>query len=261
MVHRVKSKQAVVYSPEELAGIRQAAQAAAEVLRQLTACLRPGLSTGELDELAERLIKETGGVSAFHGYRGFPGQVCISLNEEVVHGIGRRERLIESGDLVSLDVGVRLNGYYGDNATTVCVGGAAEQSRGKLLNAGKRALEAGISQARAGGYVNDIGRAIEEYAEASGYKVVRDFVGHGCGRQLHEPPEVPNFAARKPGVKLRSGMVLAIEPMLNQKGGEVKVDRDGWTVRTRDGGLSVHFEYMIAVTNGEAEILTWPKKA
>ncbi len=261
MTARVRSRRAVIYGPREIDGIRLAAQATAGVLRELVRALRPGLSTGELDDLAGELIRATGGESAFFGYRGFPGQICISLNDEVVHGIGRKERFVQLGDLVSLDVGIRLHGFVGDTATTHCVGDLPDEPRKQLLEATRQCLQLGIGAARAGGRVNDIGRAVEQHARKAGYSVVRDFVGHGCGRRLHEPPEVPNFACRQPGVLLQTGMVLAIEPMLNQGDDKVSVDADGWTVRTRDRGLSAHFEHMIAITNGEAEILTWPKKA
>ncbi len=259
MSRTVRSQSTVVYQPSEIDRIRQAAQCTATVLHQLAAALTPGMSTGEVDRLAAELILASGGESAFHGYHGFPGQICISLNDEVVHGIGNPARIIQSGDLVSLDVGIRLHGFIGDTALTCCVG-ASKPEQEQLLTAGRTCLERGIAAARAGGHVNDIGRAIESTARQSGYSVVRDFVGHGCGKHLHEPPEVPNFQCPRPGPELRNGMVLAIEPMINQGGRQVTVDDDGWTVRTRDGSSSVHFEHMIAINNGEAEILTWPKK-
>ncbi len=261
MVRARRARKAAVYQPRDIEGIKAAAQATAEVLRELAGALRPGVSTGELDQLAARLISATGGQSAFRGYRGFPGQICISVNDEVVHGIGRPECILQAGDLVSLDVGIRLNGYIGDTAITRCVGGSPSRLQERLLDITRQCLEVGIGAARAGRPVNDIGRAIETHALAAGFSVIRDFVGHGCGRHLHEPPEVPNFACTKPGVELQPGMVLAIEPMLCQGSGQIVVNPDGWTARTRDGGLSAHFEHMIAITNADAEILTWPKKA
>lgn len=253
-----RPKRTQIYKADELAGIRKAAGSAATILKKLLDSLRPGLSTWELNELAFELIKETGGTSAFHGYRGFPGQICISVNDEVVHGIGRKDKIIELNDLVSLDVGVKLNGFNGDNASTKCIGGDSDSKDAALLKAGRECLEVGIAAARAGNRVTDIGREIENHARQAGFPVVRDFVGHGCGRELHEPPEVPNFACKRPGIKLLPGMVLAIEPMLNQGSAEIKVDNDGWTVRTKDRLKSVHFEHMITITNGKAEILTWP---
>ena len=252
----------IIHSRSEVEGIRRAAQTTAWVRDELCRRVRPGMSTGELDRIARTLIAETGGTSAFNGYHGFPGQICISINEEVVHGIGNADRLIAAGDLVSLDVGVRLEGFIGDTATTVPAGGGTSAEARRLVGVAKQALQAGIARARCGNTVNDISKAVQETVESSGFSVVRDFVGHGCGCELHEPPEVPNFAQSHPGARLRAGMVLAIEPMVNSGSYHVTVDeKDGWTVRTRDGGLSAHVEHMVLITKDEPEILTWPKTA
>lgn len=252
----------VIHSPREIVGIRAAADAAARVLDELCAAVRPGMSTLELDELAEGRIRATGGTSAFLGYHGYPGQICISLNDEVVHGIGRADRILAPGDLVSLDVGVCLAGCIGDNARTVCVGREPSPEQQALLDATRDALAAGIAAAVNGKFVNDISRAVEAVVRARGFAVVRDFVGHGCGTALHEPPEVPNFAQPGRGPRLQPGMVLAIEPMVNQGTHRVAVDpQDKWTVRTADGAPSAHFEHMVLITKDNAEILTWPKTA
>jgi len=254
-------RKVIIHSEKDVAGIKLAAQAAAWVRDRLRRTIRPGLTTLELDLRAADLIREAGGDSAFLGYRGFPGQICISLNDEVVHGIGRPDRVISPGDVVSIDVGVRLNGFIGDTATTVCVPpGDAPLSR-KLLATTKESLVAGMAAARAGNYINDISTAVESVVRRAGFTVVRDFVGHGCGRELHEPPEVPNFAQSHRGPKLRPGMVLAIEPMVNSGGANVVVEDDGWTVRTTDGGLSAHFEHMALITKDKPEILTCPRTA
>lgn len=255
-------RQVVIHSEREIPGIRAAAQAAAQVLAELCAAVRPGLSTGQLDEIAGDLIRATGGTSAFLGYHGYPAQACISLNQEVVHGIGRADRIILPGDLISLDVGVCLQGFIGDNARTVCAGREPSSDQQALLDTTRDSLVAGIAAARGGAFVNDISRAIEAVVRNGGFSVVRDFVGHGCGTALHEPPEIPNFAQRSRGPRLQPGMVLAIEPMVNQGTHRVSVDpNDKWTVRTADGALSAHFEHMVLITKDNAEILTWPKTA
>jgi methionyl aminopeptidase len=255
-------RQAVIHTPDEIPGIRAAAQAAAVALRRTCEAVRPGMSTLDLDQLAGQFIRDTGGTSAFHGYHGYPAQICISLNEEVVHGIGSAERIIMPGDLVSLDVGVCLDGFIGDNAYTVCAGGNPTAEQQALMDCTRLSLEAGIAAAKNGNYINDISRAIEKVVVDGGFSVVRDFVGHGCGVALHEAPEVPNFAQRSRGPKLQPGMVLAIEPMVNQGTARVSVDpHDKWTVRTADGAISAHFEHMVLITKDNSEILTWPKTA
>jgi methionyl aminopeptidase len=253
----------VVHNTQAIHGIREAAQATARVLRRLSTSVMPGMTTLQIDELASALIHDQGGTSAFHNYHGFPGQVCISLNDEVVHGIGSPERVVAPGDLVSLDVGVRLNGFLGDSAVTFVAGGEAhaDPEARRLIQITEAGLEAGIAAARGGAHVGDIGRAVEAVVSRAGFAVVRDFVGHGCGRDLHEPPEVPNFAGPARGVRLRPGMVLAIEPMVNAGKAGVMVESDGWTVRTADGTLSAHVEHMVLITDDEPEVLTWRKTA
>jgi methionyl aminopeptidase len=250
-------KAVVIHSEQAVEGIRRAARATAGVLADLVAFVRPGLATLDLDRRAAELIRASGGASAFLGYHGFPGTICISLNEEIIHGIGRADRIIAPGDLVSMDVGVRLNGYIGDCASTVCAGGPAAGRPGILLRSAREALAAGVAKACAGNYVNDISSAIESVVRGYGFAVVRDFVGHGCGRDLHEPPEVPNFAQNAPGARLVPGMVLAIEPMVTMGTHRVEIDRqDRWTVRTADGGWAAHVEHMVLITRDEPEILT-----
>lgn len=252
----------ITHSRQEVDGIRRAARATAGVRDELCRQVRPGVTTADLDRIAGALIRETGGISAFHGYHGFPGQVCISINDEVVHGIGRPDVLIGAGDMVSLDVGVKLDGFIGDTAMTVIAGDAADPATGRLIAAAREALDAGIAQARSSNVVNDISKAVQDVVDGHGFSVVKDFVGHGCGCDLHEPPEVPNFAQTHPGPRLRPGMVLAIEPMVNAGACHVTVDNnDGWTVRTRDGSLSAHVEHVVLITRSEPEILTWPKTA
>jgi methionyl aminopeptidase len=250
-------KAVVIHSDHAIEGIRRAAAATAAVLAQLTAFVRPGLSTLEVDRRAAELIRDCGGESAFLGYHGFPSTICVSLNQEIIHGIGRADRIIAMGDLVSMDVGVRLRGFIGDCARTVCAGTPPTGQVAALLRAAEEALRAGIAKARSGNYVNEISAAVESVVKSYGFTVVRDFVGHGCGRELHEPPEVPNFAQRAPGVRLVPGMVLAIEPMVNMGTHRVEIDRlDHWTVRTADGGWSAHVEHMVLITRDKPEILT-----
>ena len=241
----------------EVEAIRLAGGVSSTVLREVAAFVRPGLSTLEIDQYGGERIRHYGGKSAFLGYRDYPCNICISINEEVVHGLAS-ERRVQFGDIVSLDVGVNYDGYIGDNATTVAVGGC-EPVVQRLMEVTKQALSDGLDQALAGNKVVDISRAIQSTAEASGYSVVREFVGHGVGKKVHEDPQIPNFDdgnSRSP--ILRSGMTLAIEPMVNLGQRQVEMLEDGWTVVTCDGLPSAHFEHTILVTDGKPEILTCP---
>jgi methionyl aminopeptidase len=247
-----------IKSPAEIERMRRACGAAAQVLYDVAALVQPGRTTAELNDAAGEMIARCGGKSPFLGYRGYPGQICVSVNDEVVHGIPGKRR-IQYGDVVSLDVGIIVDGYVGDNATTVAVGVVAPRTR-ELLLATEAALQAGIAQARVGKRVGDISHAVQRTVEAKGFSVVREFVGHGVGKKLHEDPQIPNFGRSNEGPKLKAGMTLAIEPMINAGGYEVQMLSDGWTVVTSDGTPSAHFEHTVLVTEGEAEILTWQKK-
>ena len=249
----------IVHTPAEIVAIRQAARAAAEVREKLPLLVQPGMSTLAIDQLAGALIAATGGHSAFLGYRGYPAQICISVNDEVVHGIGRADRIIKTGDVLSLDIGVELNGGVGDNATTVVVGGVSTPDIDRLVVNTEKALLEGLKQARPGNYIRDISAAIEKVARAARLGVVREYVGHGCGTRMHEPPEVPNFVCAYRGPRLVPGMILAVEPMFNLGSYKVYTEADQWTVRTADGSVSAHFEHMVLVTENEPEILTWLK--
>ena len=251
---RDRSAVIVIKNEKELERMRVAGRVTACICGEIARCVGPGVETGELDALARELISKAGGRSAFLGYRGYPGHVCISVNEEVVHGIPGRRR-VEMGDIVSLDVGVEVDGFIGDTATTVGVG-VTDPGRLRLISAGEEALRRGIEAARAGARLSDISHAIEQSALRRGFSVVRDFVGHGVGRKMHEEPQIPNFGPAGRGPKLAAGMTLAIEPMINGGSHEVRVLDDGWTVVTRDGAPSVHFEHTIAIAEGEAEMLT-----
>ena len=248
-------------SPDEINRMRAASAVVAEVLAALRERVRPGVTTAELDELAEELTRRRGAVPAFKGYevggRIFPATVCISINDEVVHGIPSRDRALCDGDIVGLDFGVSLEGYYGDAAATVPVGRVTSAAE-RLMSATQAALQAGIEAVRAGAHVADISGAIQDVAEGAGFSLVREFVGHGIGRRLHEEPQVPNYRTGARGVRLKEGMVLAIEPMVNAGGPEVYVKEDGWTAATRDGSLSAHFEHSVAVTSNGPYILTLP---
>ena len=248
-----------IKSAKEIERMRASCRAAAEVLQAVGARVAPGVTTGELDALAGEMIRQLGGQSPFFGYKGYPGQICVSVNEEVVHGIPGSRR-IQYGDIVSLDIGVIVNGYVGDNATTIAVG-AVEGRAQALLQVTEAALAAGIAAARAGNRVGDISSAIQQVVESRSCTVVREFVGHGVGRKMHEEPQVPNFGKPRTGPKLKAGMTLAIEPMVNAGTSEVQVLRDGWTVVTADGAPSAHFEHTVLITDGEPEILTWLKKS
>lgn len=249
-----------VKTASQLERMRRAGQVVGKLLSVLPEAVRPGVTTLELDELARETIRRFGAEPAFKGYRGFPAHICTSVNEEVVHGIPSRRRLQE-GDIVGLDVGAVLEGYYADAAITVPVGRVSEKAV-RLMEVTEQALAAGIAMAVEGRRLSDISHAVQKAVEGAGYSVVRDFVGHGIGTQLHEPPQIPNYGAPGYGPTLQSGMVLAIEPMVNQGKPEVKVLEDGWTAVTADGTLSAHFEHTVAVTGESPEILTrWPKKS
>ena len=239
--------------------MRRACSAAAQILQAVVTLVQPGRTTKELDDAAGELIARAGGKSPFYGYKNYPGQICVSVNEEVVHGIPGKRR-VQYGDIVSLDVGVILDGYVGDNATTVAVGVVKPRTQ-ELLRVTQAALRAGITQAYAGNRVGDISHAIQSTVEAHGFSVVREFVGHGVGRKMHEEPQIPNFGRHGEGPRLRPGMTLAIEPMINEGSGDVQMLSDGWTVVTADRLPSAHFEHTVLVTEGEPEILTWLKKS
>jgi methionyl aminopeptidase len=248
-----------IKNQKEIEKMRVSCRTASDILCALADMVQPGRTTAELNEAAARLIRQVNGKSAFFGYRGYPGHLCVSINEEVVHGIPSATRRIQYGDMVSLDVGVIVDGYVGDNATTVPVG-LVEPVCQKLLAVAWESLAAGIAQARPGRRVGDISHAIQTVVESNGFSVVREFVGHGVGRKLHEEPQIPNFGKAGQGPKLKPGMTLAIEPMINYGTSEVMMLDDGWTVVTADGSPSVHVEHTVLVTDSEPEILTWQKK-
>jgi len=242
----------------EIEQMRKAGETAASILRELVALVAPGRTTGEIDHAAARLMAEAGVKSAFHGYKKFPGHICISLNEEVVHGIGGTRR-IQYGDIVKMDVGIIRDGWIGDNATTVLVGIVSPEVE-RLCTATEQILNGAVQLVRAGRKLGDISAFVEEEAIRNGYSVVREFVGHGVGRQLHEEPQVPNFGKRNTGPTLKPGMTLAIEPMINMGKPKVRVLQDKWTVVTSDGLPSAHFEHTVLVTEGAPEVLTSPRK-
>ena len=244
----------VCKSPAEIERMRVANALVADVLAELGSMVAPGVTTGELDAEAERLVRERGAEPAFKGYRGYPATLCASVNEQVVHGIPSARKL-ENGDIVSLDMGVKLDGFFGDSAITVPVGQVSEEVL-KLLQVTQEALEKGIEQVRLGGRISDIGHAIQHHVEAHGFSVVREFVGHGIGASLHEEPQIANYGEPGRGPRLAEGMVLAIEPMVNMGRPAVKVLADGWTAVTRDGSLSAHFEHTVAVTTDGPLVLT-----
>jgi methionyl aminopeptidase len=250
-------KKPILKSERDLEAMRPACNIAASVLDEVSAFIQPGVTTREVDAFAAARMKHYGARSAFLDYRKFPRQICISVNDEVVHGLAGPRRL-EFGDIVSLDIGVKYNGFIGDTARTVAVGGCSVAAQ-RLMDVTEQALAEGIAQASVGNMVSDISRAIQNYVEGNGFSVVREFVGHGVGRTVHEEPQVPNFVDPK-GKKemLRPGMTIAIEPMVNAGGPAVKFLNDGWTVVTQDGSLSAHFEHTVLVTEAGPEILTWP---
>lgn len=247
-----------IKNERETEKMRTACRCASDILDHISSLIRPGITTGEVDQAAADYMSELGCKSAFLGYRGFPGNICISVNEEVVHGIGGPRR-IQYGDIVKLDIGVVKDGWVGDTATTVPVGMIDEKIQ-RLLRVTEEALELAITHAHAGRRLGDMCAAIEDDVVANGYSVVREFVGHGVGRKLHEEPQVPNYGRRGSGPKLKPGMTLAIEPMVNMGTSGVRVLADKWTVVTLDGKPSAHFEHTVLITKGEPEILTWRKR-
>jgi methionyl aminopeptidase len=244
----------IIRSSREIDQLRKANAIVAEVLEKLTRAVAPGVTTSELDQIAEGVILSRGAIPAFKGYRGFPRSVCISINEQVVHGIPDSRRLKE-GDIVSIDVGTNLKGYFGDAAITLPVGEVDREGR-RLLEVTEKALSIGIEAARVGNRLFDISHAIQEWVESQGFSVVRDFVGHGIGQSLHEEPQIPNFGPPRQGPRLEKGMIFALEPMVNEGTYEVKILPDGWTVVTADGKRSAHFEHTIAITDRAPEILS-----
>ncbi len=244
----------ILKSPEEIEKMRVSNLIAADILQELKALVRPGVRTIELDEYAETQALRRGAKPAFKGYRGYANSLCTSVNRVVVHGIPS-ERVLVSGDIVSLDFGVYYQGYYGDCALTVPVDGVSENAE-RLMKATEEALYRGIREARPGNRLGDISAAIQDCVESAGFSVVRDFVGHGIGKNLHEDPQIPNYGVRGKGLQLKTGMVFAIEPMVNEGTFEVRVLGDGWTVETTDGKLSAHFEHSVAITEKGPVILS-----
>lgn len=247
----------IIKTERDLELMRPAGMVAGKVLQAIGEFIRPGLTTRQVDEFAAAEIKSHGAKSAFLGYRKYPCHTCLSVNDEVVHGLAT-ERELKFGDIVSVDVGVVYKGFIGDTAKTIAVGGCGVLAQ-RLMDVTEKSLYEGIAAALSGNRVTDISRAVQTYVENNGFSVVREFVGHGVGRSMHEDPQVPNFVDSRSNQKLRPGMTIAIEPMVNAGRPEVKILKDGWTVVTQDGSLSAHFEHTVLITEGEPEILTCPE--
>ena len=245
----------VLKTGRELSVMREACRISAGALKIIGQAIEPGVTTAELDRIAEEYIRSQGAVPNFKNYQGYPATACISVNNEVIHGIPSKKRKICQGDIVSVDLGAEFGGYHGDNAATFAVGDVSAEAK-RLINTTRESLYEGIKMARAGGRIGDISYAIQSYVEARGFSVVRDFVGHGIGTALHEAPEVPNFGIPGRGIRLLPGMTIAIEPMINVGKPDVKVLPDGWTVLTKDGSLSAHFEHTVAITSDGPQIMT-----
>jgi methionyl aminopeptidase len=246
----------VCKSAAEIEKMRRSGHLVREILDALKAAVKPGVSTMDLERIAAKMIQDAGAKPAFKGYYDYPCVLCTSINQEIVHGIPSEKRKLAVGDIVSIDCGVILDGYYGDAAITVAVGTEIAPDLRKLLEVTEASLYRGIEQARVGNNVGDVGAAVQQYVEAAGFSVVREFVGHGIGTRLHEEPQVPNFGSKGQGARLREGMVLAIEPMVNTGGPGTRVLEDKWTAVTADGGYSAHFEHCVAVTKDGPVILT-----
>jgi methionyl aminopeptidase len=245
----------VLKSSQEIEKMRRAGQVVREVLELVRSKVRPGATTLDLENAAAARLDELGVKAAFKGYHGFPCVLCTSVNSEVVHGIPSAKRVLKEGDIVSVDFGAIVDGYYGDSAITVPVG-AIDSTAARLLEVTEKSLHAGIAAVKPGATLGDVGAAVQELVEAEGFSVVRDFVGHGIGVHMHEDPQVPNFGERGRGMKLKVGMVIAIEPMVNAGGPDVEVLKDGWTAVAKDGSMSAHFEHTVAVTATGARVLT-----
>jgi methionyl aminopeptidase len=244
-----------VKAPHEIERMREAGKILAKVHEELHKALKPGMTTYEIDKIGEELIRGFGCIPSFLNYEGYPASICVSVNDEVVHGIPSRKRVIREGDIVSLDAGVIWKGYQSDAARTWGVGEISPEAS-KLIEVTRQSFFEGIKFAKAGNHLNDICGAVGDYAEKFGYGVVRDLVGHGIGKEMHEDPEIPNFRMKRKGILLEAGMTLAIEPMINIGGPDVAWTEDNWTVVTDDGSLSAHYENTILITDGEAEILS-----
>lgn len=245
----------VLKTARELEQMKRACQISAQALSVAEEALKPGMTTKQLDTIIHEFICSQGATPSFLGYGGFPGSACISLNDEVIHGIPSHDCVIHEGDIVKVDVGAYIDGYHGDNARTYAVGEVSPEAR-QLMEVTERCLYEGIKMARVGNRVGDISHAVEQCAVSAGFGVVEKFVGHGVGKELHESPEVPNYGPPGKGVRLAAGMTLAIEPMINIKGKGVNILADGWTVKTASGSLSAHYEHTVAITNGDPVILT-----
>ena len=245
----------VLKTGRELKIMREACRISAGALKIAGDAVEPGVTTAEIDAIAEKYIRSQGGVPNFKNYEGYPATACISINNEVIHGIPNKHRVIKAGDIVSIDLGAKFDGYNGDNAATFACGEISEQAK-RLIDTTRESLYKGIAAAVVGGRIGDIGHAVQQYAEERGFSVVREFVGHGVGTELHESPEVPNFGTPGRGIRLMPGMTIAIEPMINAGKEKVKVMPDGWTVLTQDGSLSAHFEHTVAITPEGPQILT-----
>ena len=242
-------------SPAEIEEMKEAGRISAKVLREAGRIIEPGISTLEIDSFVERMIRLEGGIPAFKGLYGFPGSICASVNEQIVHGIPSANVILRDGDIISIDTGATVNGWVGDNAWTFAVGKISEEKQ-RLLDVTEKCMWAGLDAARPGNRLGDIGHAVQSIAEAEGYGVVREYVGHGVGRVMHEDPNVPNYGRKHTGIPLEVGMVLAIEPMINMGTHKTKQLSDGWTVITRDGKPSAHFEKMVAITEDGPVVIT-----
>lgn len=245
----------VLKTGRELKIMREACRISAGALQTAGKAVEPGVTTAEIDKLAEDYIRSQGGVPNFKNYQGYPATACISINNEVIHGIPSSKRKLKQGDIVSIDLGAMFEGYHGDNAATFACGDVSQEAK-RLMDITEQSLYKGIAAAVSGGRLGDIGHAVQSFIEENGYSVVRQFVGHGIGTKLHEAPEVPNFGTSGRGIRLMPGMTLAIEPMVNAGGSDVKILPDGWTVLTKDGSLSAHFEHTVVITADGPKIMT-----
>ena len=245
----------VLKTARELAIMKEACVISAQALKVIGEAVEPGISTEEINRIAHNFIVKSGAIPTFKGYNGYPAATCISINDEVIHGIPNKKRIIKAGDIVSIDVGATFNGYVGDNAATFAAGDISPEAQ-RLCDVTRESLYEGIKMAVAGGRLGDVGSTIQRYCEERGFSVVREFTGHGVGKQMHEDPSVPNFGTPGRGVRLLPGMTIAIEPMINMGGAGIRQLPDGWTIKTKDGALSAHFEHTVAITSNGPVILT-----